>query len=277
MNNNNIKKEIAEVFTRAAPTYDQVGFRISDYFGKRLVEFTEIPKGAKVLDVASGRGGSLFPISNLVGPQGLVIGIDIAEGMVQKTTEEIIKRGVSNAKMMRMDAENLEFQDNTFDIAIYGFCIYFFPQYEIALKESYRVLKPNGKIGFSTPLRGTFDEIKWLNDLFAKFLPKNIENNGKEEEPNGPDFNTMEGMKKILLKIGFKDVHNKLDEKEFICENVDELWKGLWSQFTRRELETFSSEKLQKFKEEIAKEFQKYSSEDGLHWNAIALYTFGRK
>lgn len=277
MNNNNTKEEIAGVFTRAAPTYDQVGFRISNYFGKRLVELTEIPKGAKVLDVGSGRGALLFPSSKIVGSQGLVIGIDLSEGMVQKTTEEIIKRGISNAKMMQMDAENLKFQDNTFDIAFYGFCIHFLPQYEIALNESFRVLKPNGRIGLSTPLKGTFDEIKWLDDLFEKFLPKNIENDRKEEEPKESDFNSIEGMQKILLRVGFKDVHNKLDEKELICENADELWKGLWSQFTRRALETFSSENLQKLKKQITKEFKKYSSEDGLHWNFKALYTFGRK
>ena len=44
MNDNNIKEQIAGIFTRAAPTYDQVGFRIFYHFGKRLVELTEIPK-----------------------------------------------------------------------------------------------------------------------------------------------------------------------------------------------------------------------------------------
>ncbi|MFW9818755.1 MAG: class I SAM-dependent methyltransferase [Candidatus Thorarchaeota archaeon] len=277
MNNKNMKEIISGVFTRAAPTYDQVGFRISEYFGKRLVELIEIQKGFKVLDVGSGRGASIFPSSNKVGSKGSVIGIDLSEGMVQKTTEEIINRGISNAKIMQMDAESLEFQDNTFDIALYGFCIHFFPHYEIALNEAYRIIKPNGRIGLSNPLKGAFDEIKWFDDLFEKYLPKNLENNEMKEELKEPDFNSKNGMQKILVRAGFRDVYNIIDENEFICENVDELWKGLWSQFTRQALESFSQDNLQKFKEELTKEFQRNRSEDGLHWNFKALYTFGRK
>ena len=95
--NNNMKKEIAGIFTRAAPTYDQVGFKFFFYFGKRIVELIEIPKNAKVLDVASGRGAILFPAINKVDPQGSVIGIDFAEGMVRETTQEINKYGFTNS------------------------------------------------------------------------------------------------------------------------------------------------------------------------------------
>ena len=115
MNEKNTKKHIAGVFTRAAPTYGQVGFKFFYHFGKRIVELIEIPKNAKVLDVASGRGALLFPAIKKVGPQGSVIGIDFAEGMVKKTTEEIKKHDFTNAKMIQMDAENLEFKDNSFD------------------------------------------------------------------------------------------------------------------------------------------------------------------
>ncbi|GAH02223.1 unnamed protein product [marine sediment metagenome] len=208
MNNNSFKKEIAGIFTRAAPTYDQVGFRFFYYFGKRLVELMKIPKNSKVLDVASGKGALLFPASKKVGPQGSVIGIDLAEGMVQKTTEKIVKSGFSNAKMIEMDAENLKFHDDTFDITLYGFCIFFFPQYKIALNESYRVLKPYGRIGLSTFCKNAFNNIKWIDDLIEKYLPKNKEKD-KEEEPEDSDFKTIEGMQKILIKAGYKDVHKR--------------------------------------------------------------------
>ena len=277
MNDNNIKKHIAGIFTRAAPTYDQVGFRIFHHFGKKLVELTEIPKEGKVLDVASGRGSLLFPTLKKVGPQGSVIGIDLAEGMVLKTTEEIIMSGFSNAKIMQMDAENLKFQDNTFDITLYGFCIFFFPQYEIALNESYRVLKPYGQIGLSTFCKNAFNEIKWVDDLLEKYIPKEKENDKQEEEPEGSEFDTIEGMQKILIKAGYKDVHNKIEEKEFICENAEELWKFNWSTGYRTLMEKISSENLDEVKDELTKNFSKYSAKDGLHINLKVLFTFGRK
>jgi ubiquinone/menaquinone biosynthesis C-methylase UbiE len=276
MNNKDTKKQIAGVFTRAAPTYGEVGFKFFDYFGKKLVEITKIPKKAKVLDVASGRGASLFPSSKKVGVNGSVIGIDISEGMVQKTTEEIIKSGISNIKMMQMDAENLKFQDNTFDAAFYGFCIFFFPQYNVALNECLRVLKPNGKIGVSTFLKGTFEETKWIDDLFDKYI-LNQDSDSNEEETNDFEFNTIDGMKKILINAGFKEVQTKLDEKEFICESADEIWEGLWSVYYRNYLERINSEDLQKLKEEIVRDFPKNTAKDGLHWTIKVIFTFGRK
>ncbi|MHA2401224.1 MAG: class I SAM-dependent methyltransferase [Promethearchaeota archaeon] len=277
MTDNNIKKQIAGVFTRAAPTYDQVGFKIFNHFGKRLVELTEIPKKAKVLDVASGRGALLFPTLKKVGPQGSVIGIDLAEGMVQKTTEEIIKRDFVNAKMMQMDAENLKFQDNTFDIALYGFCIFFFPQYEIALNKSLRVLKPHGKIALSTFCKNFMDDIKWITELTEKYLPEINVKDKQVDELDVPEFETIEGMQKILIKAGYRDVHNKIEENEFRCENAEDLWKDLWSTGYRRVMESVSSKNLVKLKEDLIKNFHNYSFEDGLHWNIKALFTFGRK
>ncbi|MEE9378150.1 MAG: class I SAM-dependent methyltransferase [Candidatus Lokiarchaeia archaeon] len=280
MNDKNIKNHMAGIFTRAAPTYDQVGFRYFNPFGKRLVELIEIPKKAKVLNVASGRGALLFPTLKKVGSQGSVIGIDLAEGMVQKTTEEIIKSGFSNAKMIQMDAENLKFQDNTFDIALYGLCIFLFPQYEIALKESYRVLKPYGQIGLSTFYRNAFNGINWVFDLMEKYSPKNKEKDKQEEEPEVSmfsEFETIEGMQKILIKAGYKDIHNKIEEKELTCENAEELWKDLWSTGFRGAMERISSENLEKFKEELTQTFPKYSFDDGLHWTIKVLFTFGRK
>jgi len=276
-NNNNLKKHLAGIFSRAAPTYGRVGFSFFHHFGKQLVEFTDIPKKAKILDVASGRGAILFPALKKVGPQGSVIGIDLAEGMIEKTTEEIIKSDFSNANMMLMDAENLKFQDNTFDIALYGFCIFFFPQYEIALNEAYRVLKPYGRIGLSTFYRNPYYEIKWLDDLIEKYLPKDKEKNKQEEAPEGPEFDTIEGMQKILIKAGYKDVDNKIEEKEFICKNAEELWKFLWSTGYREAMERINSENLEKLKEELTKNFHKYSLEDGLHCKFKVLFTLGSK
>lgn len=77
------KEFITAIFDRAAPTYDRVGPRFFTYFGRRLVDFAQIPSGAKVLDVAVGRGAVLFPAVARVGPSGAVTGIDLAQSMVE--------------------------------------------------------------------------------------------------------------------------------------------------------------------------------------------------
>ncbi|HKZ54384.1 MAG TPA: class I SAM-dependent methyltransferase, partial [Anaerolineales bacterium] len=107
-------------------------------------------RGASVLDIASGRGASLFPAAERVGPTGRAIGIDLAESMVEEAIREICSRGLGNLEARVMDAENLLFPNATFDYVLCGFCLFFFPQLERALSEMRRVLKPNGRIATST-------------------------------------------------------------------------------------------------------------------------------
>jgi O-methyltransferase/aklanonic acid methyltransferase len=83
------KQQLSGMFDRVAPTYDHIGPRFFSHFGRRLVEIAQIPSGSKVLEVATGRGALLYPVSESVGPDGHVIGIDLSEMMVQETTKEL--------------------------------------------------------------------------------------------------------------------------------------------------------------------------------------------
>lgn len=280
-NNFDQKKYFSGIFSRAASTYSLID--LFTFFGKGLVELVGIPENVKVLDIAAGRGASLFPTINEVGPQGSVIGIDIADEMVKETNNDIAKRGFSNAKMIKMDAENLKFEDNTFDVVLCGFCIFFFPHYEIALNEAYRVLKPDGRIGFSTFSRGGYSA-KWQAALLMKYL--GMEHMKKEDIMNllkiakdsqKPEFTTAKGMQKILTEAGFKDIYSKIEEKEFIYKNAEEWWKSLWATGARGFMEKISSDNLVKLKEETFENFDKYSFEDGLHQTDKVLFTSGIK
>ncbi|UCG90336.1 MAG: class I SAM-dependent methyltransferase [Candidatus Heimdallarchaeota archaeon] len=277
MNNKDIKEHISQIFTRAASTYDQVGFRFFSYFGNRLVELTRIPQNAKVLDVATGRGASLFPAIKRVGFEGTVVGIDIAEGMVKETEMEIKNKGISNVKVVQMDAENLTYQDNTFDFVLCGLSIFFFPHYTHALREALRVLKPGGQIGISTFFHKSHDELKWLGPLFQKYISSMKEEKKLEKDTKEPEFDTVEGMQKILIAAGFKDFHHEIEEKEFVCQNAEEFWEFLWSIYTRNTLERIPSSRLVELKEEIKRNFIEHSQDNVLYITVRVLFTFGRK
>src|SRR5687767_12336015 len=116
------KKDILQgVFTRSASSYERI--RYFHIFGRWLVETAQIPEGARVLDVACGRGAALFPAAERVGPGGQVIGIDLADGMARETGMEIQRRGLDQAQARQMDAEHLTFPDSTFDFVLCGFAL----------------------------------------------------------------------------------------------------------------------------------------------------------
>jgi len=163
------KREMAGVFSRGAATYDQVGPLFFSHFGRRLVELAQIPEGASVLDIATGRGAVLFPAAEAVGPQGHVTGIDLSKDMVKETGREIERRNIKNVQVQVMDAEHLDVPGESFDVVFCSFAIFFFPQLERAVLEMKRVLKPGGRVAVST--WGPLDQsAKWYTDLLESYL-----------------------------------------------------------------------------------------------------------
>src|SRR5262245_30222751 len=143
------KLEVIDLYDRIAPRYGQVGPGVFAHLGKRLAELTGVADGSRVLDIAIGRGASLFSTSELVGAGGLVIGIDLAAEMVKETHAELAQLSFQNITVLRMDADHLAFSEVTFDYLLCGFAIFFFPQPERTLLEWSRVLRPGGKVGIS--------------------------------------------------------------------------------------------------------------------------------
>jgi ubiquinone/menaquinone biosynthesis C-methylase UbiE len=143
------EEDTAALFDRAAQTYDRVGPQFFSHFGRRLVELVGIQPGSRVLDVASGAGAILLPAAEQVGPKGLVVGIDLADSMVERLGQEIAHRGVLQAQARFMDAQHLEFPDASFDYVLCGFALDMFPDPDQALSELRRVLQSGGRLGLT--------------------------------------------------------------------------------------------------------------------------------
>lgn len=275
----NRKKRLAVTFDRASATYDRVGPRFFTYYGRRLVESAQLRDGARVLDIASGRGAVLFPAAERIGPAGSVTGIDLSEDMVKATADEIRARGLRNAEVRQMDAEQLQFSDASFDFVLGGFCLFFFPQLSRALSEMRRVLKPDGRIAVST--WGKEDAYwPWLDALLKAHLPPEPEPVQSTAPPSGPDFETPQGMEAILREAGFADIQVVAEAGEFIYTTEEEWWATQWSHAVRSSLEKIERdsgpEALAKFKAEAFDKLQAFKKPDGIHHVNPALFTLAR-
>ena len=111
-----------------------------------LVRFAGISRGAEVLDVACGTGVAALTAARL---GAKVTGLDL--------TPELIARARENAALMRLevewhegDVEALPFSNARFDVVLSQFGHIFAPRPEVAIGEMLRVLKPGGRIAFTT-------------------------------------------------------------------------------------------------------------------------------
>jgi ubiquinone/menaquinone biosynthesis C-methylase UbiE len=272
------KETVADVFSRAATTYDQVGTRFFSYFGQKLVEYADVPSGARVLDVATGRGASLFPAAEKVGPSGEVIGIDLTAEMVEQTGNEIKARGITNARTLRMDAENLDFPDNSFDRVICGFAIFFMPDAQGVLSEFKRVLKPGGVLALSTWSHDDDGRWAWDAELKKKYVPpRPAEMQINSGGYSHTDFDTSEGISALVSGAGFENVQVSVEELEFAYKDADEWWATRWSHFSRYDMERMTSEDLEKYKIEAFAKMREMAEPDGVHRVERALFTRGVK
>lgn len=96
--------------------------------------------GQKCLEIGCGTGSFTKYLSLI---KLNIIAVDISTECI----EYAVKQNIKNVTFVVGDAENLNFEDNTFDIVVSMACLHHFA-YDLSrvLKEIYRVLKPSGKL-----------------------------------------------------------------------------------------------------------------------------------
>ncbi|TFH34414.1 MAG: class I SAM-dependent methyltransferase [Anaerolineales bacterium] len=240
------KRHISGVFTRASALYDQAGPRFFTHFGKRLVESARISPGARVLDVACGRGAVLFPALKMVGASGEVVGIDISEGMIQEISRDIARRGLANATALKMDAENLELPESSFDTVLCGLVLFFLPNLERALAGFQRVLKPGGWLVAST-FQQVEDEASKRWDALDESFKDSLKAAPKAETAK---MNSEDEIRQVLSRVGFMEIEVASDQETFYFHDEEEWWQVAWSHGYRAFLERMDTDVLAKYKKE---------------------------
>lgn len=261
------KKDILQgVFTRSAASYERI--RYFPIFGQWLVETARIPAGARVLDVACGRGAVLFPAAEQVGIRGQVIGIDLAEGMAHETQIEIQRRGLKQAEARQMDAEHLSFPDSYFDFVLCGFSLQFFPHLEQALSEFRRVLKSAGQVAVTT---WSEDDPRWdwFEDLRAAY--------GAVLKLGSQSLDKPEEVQRWFSQAGFVDIHVTSKALDMLYLDEEEWWNVEWSISGRAGLEKLSPETLEQFKAKAFEKAQVQKQADGFPYRLEALCTIAKK
>jgi len=130
--------------TWASGNFDEIAKLILPV-GVRLVERVGVGAGQDVLDIAAGTGNASIPAAET---GAAVTASDL--------TPELFVAGRANAEAagveiewVEADAENLPFEDESFDIVLSTFGIMFAPRHEVAAAEAVRVLRPGGRFGFA--------------------------------------------------------------------------------------------------------------------------------
>ena len=147
----------ARTYGAAADHYSLAALNFWDRFGAETVAGLPLAAGHTVLDLCCGAGASAIPAARLVGPEGRVLGIDVAESLLEMARARAAREGLANIGFRAGDATGTALPDGSFDAVICVFGVFFVPDMAGFVAEMWRLVRPGGVLAITTWGAGLFE------------------------------------------------------------------------------------------------------------------------
>jgi SAM-dependent methyltransferase len=171
----------------------------------KLVALAELRPGGSVLDVGGGYGEPSLTAARVVGAQGHVVCTDISEEMLATARERAGEAGITNVEFIARDAEELDFEDETFDAVLSRATLMFLPDVAGTLRRLHGFLRPGGKLAAS--VWGPIAAVQ-----FAAAFPLVAQELGLPPPPPGRPgafaLSDPERLAALVTGAGFRDVES---------------------------------------------------------------------
>lgn len=207
-----VKQDRAKVlrsYSRLAPVYELWARLTESRARRRVLEVAAVRDGGAVLEVACGTGVQLAALASR-NPSGRTVGVELADGMLERARKELGRTGLENAELLKADALDLPFADETFDLVVASYVLDLLPRAEIpvALSEMKRVLRDGGRLVLSNMTKGERPLHRVWDGLYSRGIVLTANCRGVLAAP-------------VLKQLSFADVHREyLTQMSFPTEIV---------------------------------------------------------
>lgn len=220
-----IKQQQREDWHRAAPHWRQFDEHLRRNYAattRRLLELAGIQPGHHVLDIASGTGEPGLPAAQIVGPSGFVLLTDQSPEMLAVAREKARAQGLDNVDFRVSDAEQLQLDPKSFDVALSRGALCLMPDPVRCLRLVYEALRPGGRIALlvvGRPEANPHFTIPYT--VLGKYvsLPR--------YDPTAPGpfaFADPDRLRSVLAEAGFRELHVEQMEHTWQVGSGREYW-----------------------------------------------------
>jgi SAM-dependent methyltransferase len=146
--------------------------RLIEPLGREALRALAPRAGERIIDIGCGCGHTSLDLAARVGPDGLVLGVDISLPMLAVARRRPLPPSVSRPEFRQLDAQNEELGRGAFDAAFSRFGVMFFSEPVTAFANIRASLTPGGRLGFVC--WRTLEENPWMKvplDAALPFIP----------------------------------------------------------------------------------------------------------
>ena len=270
---------VVERANRDVEEHDKLGHGLHEKTDRRLSDILAPAPGSLCLDVATASGSLALALASRVGNEGKVIGIDLAQRMLDFAERKARAHKVKNIEFKQMNAQQLEFEDNTFDVVACSLAIFYFPDIEGALQEMKRVLKPGGTLGIATA-----DPHNAFMPLSEPYMAR-LHRTTDELDIHPPEYSELstqtrkkDGLKRLINEAGFADVDVREESIPVHFTAPEDWWNyGRGSTWGDLVLDEMPPDARENFKKVHLDEVKKFFSKDGVKTATPVIFATAKK
>jgi ubiquinone/menaquinone biosynthesis C-methylase UbiE len=269
------KSAVAKAYGLASAGYNKLALKFFSQGAEALVDFAGLSHGQKVLDIATGTGHAALYAGIKVGAdRGSVVGIDIAEEMVNlaQAYAKTLSRG--NVQFAWMDGEHTTFADNAFDTVLCSYGIFFLPDMADGITEWKRVTKPGGWVCFSafgdTAFQPQSDLFEQRIRHFGPLIPDKKRPFGWQRLVDPQALGT------LLDNAGMTNVEVREVKIGYLLRDKEAWWDICWNSGFRGPLAQLNAADLQQFKEDHLRDVEALRGRDGIFFDGTTFVAKGQ-
>ncbi len=238
--------------------------------------------GSDVLELGVGTAIMAVKLAQRIGARGRITGIDVNPRMLKVAEEKKRTLGLSNLEFRNMRMEKLRFPNNKFDhvISNFGVCCAF--NYDKALLEAYRVLRPGGKLTYNHEGPRETEPSKVFSETLSKYKTKNPSRKLRKKREATAIHSRMIGnytdpfvVLSKMQRIGFRNPEAAITSLTLVFGSIEEFMN--YQLVGSLEYPEIGRERQAKFARDCSAKLRKLLTDDGLVDNGDIVFFSGYK